>query len=40
MGAQVNAAEPAVAADVILAYARNHAAERHKRWADEGRVPG
>jgi hypothetical protein len=30
----MRAAEPAVAADVVLAYARNHAAERPGRWAD------
>jgi hypothetical protein len=28
-----SAAEPAVAADVVLAHARNHAAERQGRWA-------
>jgi hypothetical protein len=31
-----NAAQPAVAADVVLAYARNHAAERPCRWTDGG----
>ncbi len=29
-----DAAEPAVAEDVVLAYARNHAAERQCRSAD------
>ena len=30
------AAQPAVAADLVLAYARSQAAERHGRWADSG----
>jgi hypothetical protein len=33
-----DAVQPAVAADLVLAYARNHAAERQGRWADPSRA--